>query len=298
MENNEFLNKTLEKFGLTEKEIAVYLASLKQDVTAPYQLSKATGIPRTTIYDILLNLSLKGLVQLEQSDGFTKQQTKVRANNPSILRTMLQEKRRDLTRLELDIVDILPFLKEDYHKGKSNANFQFFPGVDGFRKVYHNHMDYDLDIERYTWDLLMPMDIIGHERMNLISDSMNDTQYKLKNKPKEIVALNDWTRHVISYQYGRNPLYLESREIRYLESPGFILNVELHIVGDMVRVACAEKEEIWGLSINSKALSMTLKSIFLMQWMSALPLSKELVESWGSNEMLLYEKSVKPPILT
>ncbi|KKR06385.1 MAG: Transcriptional regulator, TrmB [candidate division WS6 bacterium GW2011_GWF2_39_15] len=286
----ELTYRTLERFGLNEKEIQVYLACLKQDITSPYQLSKITKIPRTTIYDILLNLSLKGLVQLEQSDGFTKQQTKVKANNPSVLRKILQDKRNYLVDLELDVVDILPSLKQDFHKEKANVNFKFYPGVEGLRKLYRDRSFDLIEAERYTWDLLMPMDMIGHEEINRIVDAQNEA-YKLRKYPsKEIVSLNDWTKHVLSYQYGRNPLYIENREIRYIENPVFNLSVELNIVGNVIRIACANGEENWGLSMNSISLSSTLKSIFLLEWDRGTPVTKELVESWGPNEMIEYEK--------
>ena len=113
--------ETLKRFGLSENETKVYLESLKHNETSPFQLSKATGIPRTTVYDVVMELSLKGLIELEQSDGIQKQQTKIRAKNPSILRTILQGKRKELTSLELDILNFLPNLKADFHQNKVNA---------------------------------------------------------------------------------------------------------------------------------------------------------------------------------
>lgn len=292
----EFIYKTLNSFGLNNKEVDVYLACLKDDVTSPYKLAKLTGIPRTTIYDILLNLSLKRLVVLEQSDGFTKQQTKVRANNPSTLRKILQEKRKDLTRLELDVVDILPNLKEDFHKKKSNSNFKFYPGVEGLKQIYFDRSLETVDEQIYTWDLLMPMDMIGREKMNEITDDINSLHLHKSYPPKEIVALNDWTKHVLTYQYGRDPNYVKSREIRYVDNPTFGLSVEINIVGTIVRIACSREDENWGLSINSMALSETLKSIFLVEWSRAIPITEELIKSWGTNDMLNYElegKSIK-----
>lgn len=77
--------KVLKRFGLTDNEIDIYIECLKNEELSPFQLSKLTGIPRTTVYDCLMSLSLKGLIELEQSDGFQKQQTRVRGKNPSEL---------------------------------------------------------------------------------------------------------------------------------------------------------------------------------------------------------------------
>ena len=50
--------RILANFGLNDNETKVYLASLKQDGLGPFKLSQLTGIPRTTIYETLMSLSL------------------------------------------------------------------------------------------------------------------------------------------------------------------------------------------------------------------------------------------------
>lgn len=277
--------RVLKKIGLSTNEITVYLEALKHDELTPYKLSKSTGIPRTTVYDILMNLSLKGLVELEQSDGFTKQQTLVRTKNPSTLRKILQKKRKNLIKLETDIVDILPFLKQDFHGSEPSADFQFHPGIKGFKHVYLNTPIKEIDIEEYTWDCLMPMDVLGPDTLNKLVTKIDSKKMTRKYKPKEIVSLNDWTKHVLAYQYSRDPKYLSARDIRYIDSPSFKLSVEMSIIGTQILISCAEEKEVWGLIINSNALSNTFKSIFYLQWLTAKELTPKIVESWGPSEM-------------
>jgi sugar-specific transcriptional regulator TrmB len=78
--------QVLKEFGLSENEAKVYQSALELGETSPFGISKSTGIARTTVYAILTDLALKGLVELESSTGLMKQQTKVRAKNPSTLR--------------------------------------------------------------------------------------------------------------------------------------------------------------------------------------------------------------------
>ena len=108
----DFIGKTLTAFGLTDKEARVYRAALNHEETSPFELSRETKIPRTTVYEILFNLSLKGLIALVQSDGFSKQQTRIKAKNPSLLREIVAKKRADLASLDVDLVQILPYLKK------------------------------------------------------------------------------------------------------------------------------------------------------------------------------------------
>jgi len=287
--------RVLKKFGLSTNEITVYLEALKHNELTPYKISKSTGIPRTTVYDILMNLSLKGLVELEQSDGFTKQQTLVRAKNPSTLRKILQKNRKNLVKLETDIVNILPFLKQEFHGSEPNADFQFHSGIKGFKYVYLNKTIKEIDIEEYTWDCLMPMDVLGPNTLNQLITKIDSKKMSQKYKPKEIISLNDWTKHVLSYQYARNPKYLSARDIRYIDSPSFELSVEICIIGTQLLISCAEEKEVWGLIINSKALSHTFKAIFHLQWLTAKELTPEIVESWGPSGMWETHRKASPP---
>ena len=287
---NKQIKQALTSFGLTDNEITIYCQAIKHDQTSPYVLSKETGIPRTTVYDVIMSLSLKGLLQLQQSDGFTKQQTKIKANNPSILRSILRQKRHQLTAAEVDILEILPLLKQDYHQEKPNANFQFYPGIKGASKVLFNQTDPSINIPTCAFENLMRMDSFGSNQMDKSIDHENEQFLKNNNPIKELIVLNDWSKHVISYQYHRNPNYIISRQIRYLDNPIIKFNLSLAIRGTRLYITCAEKDEIWGIIINSLALSTTLQSIFDLLYLTATPITAQTIESWGIDDYLQYEK--------
>jgi predicted transcriptional regulator len=56
------LNNLLKKLGFSEKEIVLYLAILKHGKIIPSDLSKITGINRTTVYSLADELSKKGVI--------------------------------------------------------------------------------------------------------------------------------------------------------------------------------------------------------------------------------------------
>ncbi len=284
----------LKRFGLTDGEIKVYLEALKKDELTPFSISKLTGIPRTTVYDILMGLSLKGLVELKQSDGFTKQQTLVKAKNPSVLRTILQNKRKELTSIEADILDVLQELKGDYHKNESNANFQFFPGITGAKKVYFDSFsNEDLKLASFTWDLQMPMDVFGVKEMNADVSLGSKKRVQGRSENKELMPLNDWTKHVITYQYGRDKKYLENMEYRYIEDSSFEVFLRLNIKGNFVRIACAYEDEVWGIKVRSRFLAATFRAVFLQNWKLGTPITEGVVKSWGKSEFLEEHRAKK-----
>jgi hypothetical protein len=287
----ENILKTLKKFGLSDNEALVYVEALKKDELSPFQISKLTNIPRTTVYDVLMSLALKGLVELDQSDGFQKQQTKVRAKNPSILRKILQQKRDDNLKLEVEVNDILPELKGLFHKDESNANFRFFPGIEGCKSVYKN-IENDVPDDEYIWSYLMPDDMFGSDFINEDIKTGTKIQKKYNKSKRFIIPLNPWTKHVLSYQYSLHPDYFDTREFRFIESPMFECFLEMSIKGDVINIACTEEDEVWGMIIQSKALVKTLKSIYSLHWNMATPVTKEVVESWGKSEFLEKQKEL------
>lgn len=290
MTDKKSVIRILSQFGLDDREIAIYLECLKKDEHTPSTLAKATDIPRTSIYDILMSLSLKGLVELQQSDGFTKQQTLVRAKNPSVLREILREKRKNNRRLEVDVVNILPYLKGEFHQKDPNANFKFYKGYDGVRKAYFETYRYELDQPLLMWSNQMPMDMFGKKKLNDLLDEMSERRKNTKIKPREIFFLNDWSRHAFTYQAKRNPGFINNIDYRYIDNRNAPFNMEISIHGFVVFFISAVKEEAWAVKIISENLSKSLTSIFDVTWKNAKPVTKEIIDSWGENEFLKAER--------
>lgn len=281
-----YSKRVLQDYGLTANEISVYLKALELGTSSPYKLAQSTAIPRTTIYDIITDLALKGLLELETSDGYTKQQTIIRPKNPSVLRKLLRQKREESYKLEANLIEILPSLRTNFHKHKTSGNFAYYPGVEGARQVYEIEAQLTGIEEVKVFTLLMPMDAIGSKAVNELIDQSNEAVRRSGLRPKEIIPLNNWTRHILSYQYGRNPDYFKLREFRYLDDPVFEQFMRLSIVGDKVIGVSTEESEIWGFVFTSKVLAKTLASIFHVVWRTAKPVTTELIESFGPNPLV------------
>ena len=287
MDQIDRTNKVLEEFGLSENESVVYQSALNLGETSPFKISKSTGIARTTVYAVLTDLALKGLVELESATGLMKQQTRVRAKNPSVLREILWEKRSNLIKQEVNIVEILPYLKKEYLKDSSNADFQFFPGAEGAQKV---NFDIDsVDQDSYVFDYMTPMDVFGSAATNAGVERSIKAQSKLKSTEYNLISLTPWSKHVLSYQVGRNESYLNHVEHRELPFELAGLAVWIHIKGDRVRIVSVKGDEVWGLIIRSVNLSASLSSIHHSLWKLATPITKEMIASWGENEYLKVE---------
>jgi sugar-specific transcriptional regulator TrmB len=274
----DLITKTLADFGLSINEIKIYLAAIKYEETNPFSLAKATGIPRTTVYEVITSLSLKGLVEMTKSDGLSKQQTRIKAKNPSELRQIIRNRRSSLTKLDSDVVHILPMMKKEFQQHEANADFQFFPGIEGAKHVFSSSRTDDVDLPEYLFHYKIPDDAFGHDFVT----GLIDRSYTIKRRytPKEILPLSDWTKHCLTEHYARNPNYINVTETRYIDNPVFDLKIRLAIKSDRIWIVSVEKEECYGIMIKSQTLASSLVGIFQVMWLSAVPVTDELVQKW------------------
>lgn len=291
MDHTKRTTQVLREFGLSANESTVYQSALNLGETSPFKVAKSTGIARTTVYAVLTDLALKGLVELESATGLMKQQTKVRAKNPSALREILWKKRESLVKQEVDIVEILPFLKKEYLKDEGGADFQFFPGMDG---ANHVMFDYDgVDQDTYVFDTQIPMDATGSKEMNEGVDKGIKLWAKGKSTEYNLTPLNPWTKHVLSYQVERNPHYLDRVEYRYLPFEISDLSLTIRLKGNRVWIVSVKGDEVWGLKIRSQNLADSLIGIHQALWKLATPITIDMIASWGPNEYLQAEKKIQ-----
>lgn len=282
--------QTLSEFGLSKNEIKVYIEAVKHKEISPYKLSKLIGIPRTTVYEVIMSLSLKGLITIKTSQGLEKQQTWIVAKNPSVLREIISKRKKELTNLEIDIVDILPELKDGFLQQQTNSDFQFFPGIDGVKKVFDLLRNSVGKTQIYMFDHMMPMDTLGKKFINkLVINEILLSKKAGRYRIKAIFPFNDWTKHVLSYQFGRDPKYIEYHEFRYLENPAFNLYQDIYFFSDRMAITMAKDDEVWGLIIKSRLLYKSMHAIFHLIWQQATPVTKEFVLSLGQNEFLQVE---------
>lgn len=286
------IHKTLERFGLSKNEIVVYLETIKHTEISPFKLARLTKIPRTTVYDVMMTLALKGLITVKTSQGLEKQQTWIVAKNPSVLRETIFKRREELVKLEVDVVDVLSGLKKEFLPHENNAIQQFYPGKEGIKRAYELLDNVPHDVQIYYFDHMMSMDTLGKEYVNKeVSQTLKGRE--IKKRVKTLMPLNDWTRHVLSYQYGRNKSYIDYHEYRYIENPVFELQHDMYVFLDKVIMVVAKDDEIWASILTSKLVAASFISIFQTMWQSAIPVTEKFVKSLGENAFLKEEKQRK-----
>lgn len=124
------MKEELKYYGLSEKEIEIYLAALKTGESTANKLSEVSNIRRTTTYEIIENLKQKGLIS-----SITKNKKYYFiAANPDTLIDKLEDKKRT-------IKNIIPKLNELQNINQVKTNTEIFEGKIGIKNAVNQLLD-------------------------------------------------------------------------------------------------------------------------------------------------------------
>ena len=132
------IETALEPWGLSVKEVKIYLALLELGEVTTVRLSERTGINRTTLYDILHALIKKGV-----AGSTVKENVKYfYAAKPEVLINLLREKQDSLQ-------NVLPLLRERAGIIGKRPKIEFYEGPKGIDAVHQDVLSTAKSIQAY-----------------------------------------------------------------------------------------------------------------------------------------------------
>jgi len=126
--------KILEKLGLTNGEIKVFLSLLKIGNATTGPIVDDSGISKSKVYEILERLRKKGLVSqiIENNTKYFQ------AVNPQRLLELYEEKENELKDFKQDLIKILPSLESQYSSKKEKQEATVFRGYNGIKSIFQD----------------------------------------------------------------------------------------------------------------------------------------------------------------
>ena len=115
--------------GFSRNESKIYFALLKNGLSNPTEISSATGIHRTNVYDCLGRLIEKGLVNYIYKEGKKYYQS----SNPEKIRDILKEK-------EQKFYDLLPKLLKFKQINQNKELAEIHRGMRSVRMILYNFL--------------------------------------------------------------------------------------------------------------------------------------------------------------
>ncbi|OHA18125.1 MAG: hypothetical protein A2664_01490 [Candidatus Taylorbacteria bacterium RIFCSPHIGHO2_01_FULL_46_22b] len=252
MQDKEII-KYLTNFGLSIKEIGVFLALVKKPNATAQELSFISDVKRPTVYHTLLSLESKGLVS--ETGDTIKRYTAV---DPNRFGSLIEEKKHDIQKLETGLPDLIRSLGVVKTMEIEDFNVKRFTGKNGVRSLF----DIAFRAKNKRWDIIAPYN-------NYLRD-IDDEFGKYYLKARKYYGIKSRTLWDQGYsgrklnaeeRVSRNPRYMpknmsdkfNSLLILFDTSVAFVSYVEdgggvVIISKDVYKIIHAMFETIWGIS--------------------------------------------------
>ncbi len=258
---HENLVKKLEKSGLTDKESLIYMCLLELGGAYPSRIAEYTGLNRSTVYMLLTQMGIKGLVNEIEKRG------KLFYQIESPTRLVRQAKSRlSMVQDEIEAAQrLLPDL-EGLFSVADKPKISYFEGIDGVLQLYESHVSVSKPYEMLAWanasglEEALPAKFFVEYRR---------TKEKKGITTRGILPDTEMDKSFIDrvyegYQKEIIPV------MRFIAREKFPYNAEITIYGEKsVSIVNLGKEKLTGVIIEDPTIHGLMKMIFELSWSGA-----------------------------
>ncbi len=253
MVDNTEINKILITFGLSEKEVGVYLILINFGWLTALQISRKCPIKRTTLYRILESLLAKGLVEQKLDDKTTYYS----ASSVDHFENLALEKERQASEMR----NMLPNLKEHFEiinlAKPLEVSTKFYRGIRGLQhlelKTTQAKSGEILIFDSNQWD------------KSLSREFAEDVRHRIVKKNLQVRELSNTTS--TDSLWTDNLKYLKNH-YKHREISKSLVNItqDIHIVDDVVQFSGYNKNDLVGIEIVSPEYAQMLRQVFEVLW--------------------------------
>ncbi len=246
------LIEELEKFGLSEKEASVYLASLELGPSPVQDICHKGKVNRATTYVMIESLMNRGLMS-----SFVRGKKRFYVSeSPERLRAVLRVQRRELESKEEQFEKTFPMLSALYNAEGAKPQIRYMEGMEGIATV--REMFEKLDGEVIQFAPFQPS--VMAEELS-IGRSEHIQKIHSVNSAFRILLVTDQT------DPSKLP-DLPNVEIRMIPSARFPTDAEIVVRGNTICLY-SFKSAILAVVITSLELANGVRSLFELAWAGA-----------------------------
>ena len=241
----------LKNFGLSEKEILVYLALIELGPSSVREISAKSKVNRGTSYDILKSLIGIGVVSYYNKES---KQYFV-AEEPEKLLSAIDQKKEDLDEVRSSITENLPLIKTLFEKQGGKPVVKLYEGSKGVRQILE--------------DVLLVLSVAEEKDYYLYSSSTQEGRKSVYSDfpdfSKKRVARKIFVK-IISLGEGGQLVGLDERKQMPIEGNEVKSTHEIIYAGKVAYISLDDKENPVGVVIQNEAIYQTQKTIFKFNW--------------------------------
>jgi len=271
------LTKKLIDFGLSEKEAKVYLATLELEVASVNEISKQSGINRSSTYVVLEALKKRGLIGISDDKNIRK----YIAASPDTLLHSAQSAAKKQEDIRSEIEGIVPELRALYKDVKHKPIVKIYQGKEGLISSFEDTLHCKEKLMRVSsspgdLEKILPGYLLEYVKRRL----------QLGIKMYGIHPDDDLHRWYIKNSPESSDKYvLISRE-------KYKFSADIAIYDDKVGLMSAQNGGI-SIGIQSKVIAEVMKSIFDLAYKEAARSGTEIEKSSKSTKSASTKKQSK-----
>ena len=246
------LELDLQKLGLNEQEVKVYLAALELGYSPVQDIAKKAGVNRATAYFIIDGLIKKGLVtQIEKN-----KKTYFAAEDPKSLITIIDKKWKEAEEVQSVFKQILPQLESVYNLSVEKPKIRYYEGIDGIGAMRSEFLQ------------VTGKEVVGFTNLNKLFKffPQHDQEYRDKRVKREVKSRVLYTNQSGPIENATSQKLL--REARYIPQDKFLFSSDISIYGNRISMVFL-KEKLGGVIIESQGLADMMRAIFELAWEGA-----------------------------
>lgn len=236
------LEEALASFGLSSKEIRIYLACLELGTSTANEIANKSQLNRSTTYDLLKTLIEKGIV----SKTVRKKTTHFEVISPEKLISQLEEKKQKLS----SVLDQLKLIEKNVVR---KPKVVVYEGAAGVKNIFEDILN-----SKQQTDVISTSKIF--EVFTYYFPHYIQKRAELKIPARVIQEASKQTTEL------KKRDKLEHRKTRALETK---FNSSTYIYGDKVAIIKLNKDDLIGVLIADKTIADDQRNIFEILWSKA-----------------------------
>lgn len=244
------LEKSLQKFGLKNKEIKIYLTLLNLGPSSVRKIAEESKINRGTSYDIL-----KKLIEMELVSYYEKKSHQYFSpEDPAKIINILEEREKNIIKTKKEILKTIPDLQLLYSKISQRPFVKYYEGYSGTKEILK--------------DVLKTVSKLEDKKYFVYSaESIREYLYKTFEDFSEERIRKNINVKVIAI--GKGGKLRGKDERKWLENSGESAPNYIIIYGNKIAfISISQNDEPLGIIIEDKATSQMQRIIFGYLWES------------------------------
>lgn len=259
---NTGLVKKLTKSNLTDKEAQVYVSVLELGGALPSRVAKYAGLRRSTTYNILTTLSVRGFInEIKKGNKIFYQ-----VDKPENILKYTELKLNQAKESVNEITEILPDIKNIYHSAQNQPKITYYSGEKGVFDLFD-----DMVVNQKPYEMLSFTN--GKEITSVLHPNHDDTFVShMRKKEKCGITTRIIMPDTKEDKQAIEDIYKNTNKnlwpvIRFVKEEKFPSASEITVYStNKVAIVNFKKNQETGVIIEDQAIHDMMKTIFELSW--------------------------------